>query len=121
VAQITALRGTASCHRKVRRNPLDTASRQSSWVDKSVLSRNIYNDAGACNDAETCLRVSSDKPRLKAFCRVAFSVRFKVRAIFAARVLLPASFFNVRTSWAVHGRLLFFTSLTFGYCAVLTI
>jgi hypothetical protein len=50
-------------------------------------------------------RVSSDNPRLKAFCRVAPSVLLNVRPIFAARVLLPASFFKVRTSFAVHVRL----------------
>jgi hypothetical protein len=53
-------------------------------------------------------RVSSDNPRLKAFCRVAPSVLFKVRAIVAARVLLFASFFNVRTSFAVQVRLRLF-------------
>jgi hypothetical protein len=61
-------------------------------IERANTARNIYNGAGACT------RVLSDKPRLKAFCRVAFSVRFKFRAIFAARVLLPASFFNVRIS-----------------------
>jgi hypothetical protein len=44
-------------------------------------------------------RESSDSPRLKAFCRVAPSVRFKVRAMLAARVV-----FNVRTSDDVHDR-----------------
>ena len=53
-------------------------------------------------------RVSSDNPRLKAFCRVAPSVLFKVRAIVAARALLFASFFNVRTSFAVQVRLRLF-------------
>jgi hypothetical protein len=53
-------------------------------------------------------RVSSDNPRLKAFCRVAPSVLFKVRAIVAARVLLFASFFNARTSFAVQVRLRLF-------------
>ena len=53
--------------------------------------------------SELC--VSSDKPRLKAFCRVAPSVLLNVRAIFVARVLLPASFFKVRTSLVVHARL----------------
>ena len=53
-------------------------------------------------------RVSSDNPRLKAFCRVAPSVLFKVRAIVAARVLLFASFFNVRTSFSVQVRLRLF-------------
>jgi hypothetical protein len=56
-------------------------------------------------------RVSSDNPRLKAFCRVAPSVLFKVRAIAAARVLLFASFFNVRTSFAVQVRLRLFMAL----------
>jgi hypothetical protein len=50
-------------------------------------------------------RVSSDTPRLNAFCRVAPSVLLKVRAMTFARVLLPASFFKVRTSFAVHARL----------------
>jgi hypothetical protein len=69
--------------------------------DLPGLSRNFYNDAGAC------LRLSSDKPILKAFCRVAPSVRFKARAIFAAWVLLRASLFNLRISSVVHARLLF--------------
>jgi hypothetical protein len=51
------------------------------------------------------LRVSNDRPRLKAFCRVAFSVRLKLRAMLAARVFLPASRFNVRMSRLVHARL----------------
>ena len=50
-------------------------------------------------------RVSSERPRLKAFCRVAPSVLYKVRAMLAARVLLPASRFNVRMSLADHDRL----------------
>jgi len=50
-------------------------------------------------------RVSSDNPRLKAFCRVAPSVLFKLRAISAARLLLRASVFNVRICSAVHARL----------------
>src|SRR5262249_26801178 len=53
-------------------------------------------------------RVSSDSPRLKAFCRVAPSVLFKVRAIVPACVLLFASFFKVRTSFAVQVRLRLF-------------
>jgi hypothetical protein len=79
--------------------------------DPPRLSRNFYNDAGAC------LRLSSDKPILKAFCRVAPSVRFKARAIFAAWVLLRASLFNLRISSVVHARLLFFISLTSRYYA----
>jgi hypothetical protein len=50
-------------------------------------------------------RVSSDNPRLKAFCRVAPSVLFNLRAISAARLLLRASLFNVRICSAVHARL----------------
>jgi len=50
-------------------------------------------------------RVSSDNPRLKAFCRVAPSVLFNLRAISAARFLLRASLFNVRICSAVHTRL----------------
>src|ERR1700752_1622456 len=57
----------------------------------------LYN-TGACNDAETCLRVSRDRPRLKTFSRFALSVGFKVGAIFSARVPFPTSFFNVRIS-----------------------
>jgi hypothetical protein len=49
-------------------------------------------------------RESSDKPILKAFCRVAPSVRFNVRAMLAARVFFLAAAFNVRTSDAVHAR-----------------
>jgi hypothetical protein len=50
-------------------------------------------------------RVSSDNPRLKAFCRVAPSVLFILRAISAARFLLRASLFKVRICSAVHARL----------------
>jgi hypothetical protein len=50
-------------------------------------------------------RVSSERPRLKAFCRVAPSVLFNIRAISAARLLLFANRFNVRMSLAVHARL----------------
>jgi hypothetical protein len=50
-------------------------------------------------------RVSSDNPRLKAFCRVAPSVLFKLRAISAVRLLLRASLFSVRICSAVHVRL----------------
>lgn len=50
-------------------------------------------------------RVSKERPRLKAFCRVAFSVRLKLRAMLAARVFLPANRFNVRMSRLVHARL----------------
>ena len=49
-------------------------------------------------------RESSDSPRLNAFCRVAPSVRFKVRAILPARVFLRAIVFNVLTSDDVHDR-----------------
>src|SRR5262249_2158380 len=54
---------------------------------------------------ELAARVSSDSPILKAFCRVAPSVLLNVRAMFAARVLLAASFFKLRTSLVVHVRL----------------
>ena len=49
-------------------------------------------------------RVSSDNPILKAFCRVAPSVRFRVRAMLATRVFLRAIAFSVRTSDDVHER-----------------
>jgi hypothetical protein len=49
-------------------------------------------------------RESRDSPRLKAFWRVAPSVRFSVRAKLAARVFLLAAVFNVRTSAVDHGR-----------------
>jgi hypothetical protein len=41
---------------------------------------------------------------LNAFCRVAPSVRFKARAMLAARLFLFACAFNVRTSLFVHAR-----------------
>ena len=47
----------------------------------------------------------SDKPRLKAFCRVAFSVLFKARAILAADFVLRARAFNLRICSAYHARL----------------
>ena len=49
-------------------------------------------------------RESSDNPRLNAFCRVAPSVRFKLRAMLAARVFFRAIVFSVRTSDDVHER-----------------
>jgi hypothetical protein len=47
-------------------------------------------------------RESSDNPRVKAFCRVAPTVLFKVRAILSACVFCRASVFNVRTCSVVH-------------------
>ena len=74
---------------------------------------------GANSCSAGCLqpRVSSDNPRLNAFCRVAPSVRFKVRAMLAARVFFLASVFNVRTSSDFHARRLEFLaiSLPFGW------
>ncbi len=49
-------------------------------------------------------RELSDNPRLKAFCRVAPSVRLKARAMLAARVFLLAAAFNLRTSSVVQAR-----------------
>ena len=49
-------------------------------------------------------RESSDNPRLNAFCRVAPSVRFRVRTMLAAPVFLRAIVFSVRTSDEVHER-----------------
>jgi len=49
-------------------------------------------------------RESSDNPRLNAFCRVAPSVRFRVRTMLAAPVFLRAIVFSVRTSDDVHER-----------------
>jgi hypothetical protein len=49
-------------------------------------------------------RESSDSPGLKAFCRVAPSVRFRVRAMFAARFFFFACVLSVRTSAVVHAR-----------------
>jgi hypothetical protein len=47
-------------------------------------------------------RELSDNPRLNAFCRVAPSVRFRVRAMLATRVFFWASVFNLRTSSGFH-------------------
>jgi hypothetical protein len=58
--------------------------------------------AGACLPDQE--RESSDSPILKAFCRVAPSVRFRVRAMLAARDFLRAIVFSVRTSDDVHER-----------------
>jgi len=52
-------------------------------------------------------RESSDIPRLNAFCRVAPSVRFKLRAIRAAWVFFLAPVFNVRISAEDQARLFF--------------
>jgi hypothetical protein len=49
-------------------------------------------------------RESRDSPKLKAFWRVAPSVRFNVLAMFDARVFFLAAVFNVRTSVVDHGR-----------------
>jgi hypothetical protein len=55
-------------------------------------------------DARFHARESSDNPKLNAFCRVAPTVRFRVRAMLVAPVFFFASVFNVRTSDAVHSR-----------------
>ena len=47
-------------------------------------------------------RVSSDIPRLNAFCLVAPTVRFSALAIFGAGVFFLARLFKVRTFSAVH-------------------
>src|SRR5215831_4206133 len=72
---------------------------------RTVLGRApfLVSDCSFCQSFAA--RVSSDSPRLKAFCRVAPSVLLNVRAMFAARVLFAASFFKLRTSFAVHDRL----------------
>jgi hypothetical protein len=61
-----------------------------------------------CDDASFSVRFqareSSDKPILKAFCRVAPSLRFRLLAIFLAGVFLRAADFNSRTSEAVQER-----------------
>ena len=51
-------------------------------------------------------RELSDKPRLNAFCRVAPSVRFRVRAILAAGVFRCASDFSSQTCAGVQACLL---------------
>src|SRR5262245_38155926 len=71
---------------------------------RAILGRAIFLVHTGLNSLIFAARVSSDNPRLKAFCRVAPSVLFKVRAIVTARVLLFASFFRVRTSFAVQFR-----------------
>jgi hypothetical protein len=73
--------------------------------------------AGVGSSFQDQERESSDSPILKAFCRVAPSVRFKVRAMLAARVFFLASVFNVRTSSDFHARRLEFLaiSLPFGW------
>ena len=75
---------------------------------RAVLSRAIFLVHIGLNSLIFAARVSSDNPRLKAFCRVAPSVLFKVPAIVAARVLFFASFFKVRTSFDVQVRLRLF-------------
>lgn len=49
-------------------------------------------------------RESSDSPRLKAFCRVAPSLRFNLWAMLDACVFLRANVFSVLTSDDVHER-----------------
>jgi hypothetical protein len=56
-------------------------------------------------------RESSDKPRLNAFCRVAPSDRFSVRAMLDAFVFFRAAVFKVRKSVAVHARRLDFLAM----------
>src|SRR5215471_15320190 len=75
---------------------------------RAILSGAIFLVHIGLNSLIFAARVSSDNPRLKAFCRVAPSVLFKVPAIFAARVLFFASFFKIRTSFDVQVRLRFF-------------
>jgi hypothetical protein len=54
--------------------------------------------------AQLQTRESSDNAMLNAFCRVAPSVHFNVRAILAARLFFLASAFNVRTGSDVNAR-----------------
>ena len=75
---------------------------------RAILSGAIFLVHIGLNSLIFAARVSSDNPRLKAFCRVAPSVLFKVPAIVAARVLFFASFFKVRTSFDVQVRLRLF-------------
>ena len=75
---------------------------------RAVLSGAIFLVHIGLNSLIFAARVSSDNPRLKAFCRVAPSVLFKVPAIVAARVFFFASFFKVRTSFDVQVRLRLF-------------
>src|SRR5581483_4511030 len=49
-------------------------------------------------------RESRETPKLKAFCRVAPTVRLRARAIFAAGVFFLAIVFKSRTSVLVHSR-----------------
>jgi hypothetical protein len=72
--------------------------------DDTTATKKAPHRGGAFYFVQTGYRESSDSPRLKAFCRVAPSVRFKVRAMLAARVFLRAIVFNVRTSDDVHDR-----------------
>ena len=60
--------------------------------------------AGLAQNCRYQPRELSDNPILNAFCRVAPSVRFRVRAILTARVFLRASVFSARTSDVVHER-----------------
>ena len=94
-----------SCRASLRTNALDA----SAMAHKALHSRcrpqkKAPHRGGAFYFVQTGYRESSDSPRLKAFCRVAPSVRFKVRAMLAARVFLRAIVFNVRTSDDVHDR-----------------
>jgi hypothetical protein len=93
------------CHRaKERGCVLRVCSRPAPFCNNL---QSLCNRAGpflfGCQSRPT--RVSKERPRLKAFCRVAFSVRLKLRAMLAARVFLPASRFNVRMSRLLHARL----------------
>jgi hypothetical protein len=72
--------------------------------DDTMATKKSPAPRGAFYFVQTGYRESSDSPRLKAFCRVAPSERFKVRAMLAARVFLRAIVFNVRTSDDVHDR-----------------
>ena len=72
--------------------------------DDTMATKKSPAPRGAFYFVQTGYRESSDSPRLKAFCRVAPSERFKVRAMIAARVFLRAIVFNVRTSDDVHER-----------------
>jgi hypothetical protein len=56
------------------------------------------------NRRECQARESSDIPRLKAFCRVAPSVRFRALAMLPALVFFFARVFKVRTLSGVHAR-----------------
>jgi hypothetical protein len=94
--RVCVLRGVTTVHEEVIEQLTVNVCRQDTLIGNKQ--RAVASVAHA--------RESSDNPMLNAFCRVAPSVRLRVRAILPAGVFFRASDFSSRTFAVVQARLL---------------